>query len=315
MKTIGVAGVGYWGPFLLRNAMSLEKLKVKTICDTDPQKLLKFRHLYPTVHTTTEFDELLQDTEIEGVIISTPAGLHYEQTKNALLSGKHVLVEKPLALKVADAEELNRIAEEKGLVLMVGHTFLYNAAVQKIKSLYESGELGEIYFIMSQRMSLGKIREDVNVLWNLAPHDYSILLYLLDQMPSWVIAHGARYLQNKFEDVVFATLGFENGMLANLQLNWLNPIKVRQMVIVGSKKMLIYDDVSAESKIALFDRTIEVETIGSPTAVADFSEFQATVRRGDVIIPHLQFVEPLHVEVTHFYECVKKGELKSVTWI
>ncbi len=308
MKTIAVVGLGYWGPYLLRNAMGIENLKVKTICDISREKVEKCSRRYSSLETTRNFNELLEDNEIEGLIISTPAGLHYEQARHALLAGKHVLVEKPLAMTVAEARELKDLADKKGCILMVGHTFLYNAAVRMMKTLYESGELGELYFIMSQRMSLGKVREDVNVLWNLAPHDYSILLYLLGTLPEWVAAYGARYLQNKFEDVVFATAGFSNRVLANLQLNWLNPVKVRQMVVVGSKKMLIYDDVNVEARITLFNRAIEIEAIESTSPAATFSEFQAKIRRGEATIPHFVFTEPLYVEVSHFAECMETGE-------
>lgn len=307
MKTVAVVGLGYWGPYLLRNAHSIAGFRVKTICDVVPDKLAKFVQQYPGVHATTSYDNVLADTEIEAIILATPAGLHYQQTRAALLAGKHILVEKPLALSLKEGRELARLAQEKQRILMVGHTFLYNPAVRKIKALYQAGELGEIYFILSQRLSLGRVRDDVNVLWNLAPHDFSIILYLTEKMPEWVIATGARFLQPEFEDVVFVTLGFPDGMLANLQLNWLNPIKVRQMIVVGSKKMLIYDDVNPEAKITLYDRSIKIEQIETPSASATFSEFQAKVRQGDFEIPQLEFIEPLKLELEHFLHCLETG--------
>ncbi|MCX7767302.1 MAG: Gfo/Idh/MocA family oxidoreductase, partial [Candidatus Sumerlaeia bacterium] len=272
-----------------------------------PDKLAKFVQKYPGVHATTNYENVLADEEIEAVILATPAGLHYQQTRAALLAGKHILVEKPLALSLTEGRELARLASEKRLILMVGHTFLYNPAVRKIKSLYQTGALGEIYFILSQRLSLGRVRDDVNVLWNLAPHDFSILLYLVEKMPEWIIAIGARFLQHKFEDVVFVTLGFPGGMVANLQLNWLNPIKVRQMIVVGSKKMLIYDDVNPEAKITLYDRSIKIEQLETPSASATFSEFQAKVRQGDFEIPNIEFEEPLKLELEHFLHCLETG--------
>lgn len=307
MKTVAVVGLGYWGPYLLRNAHSIANSRVKTICDVVPDKLAKFVRQYPGVNATTSYDNVLADEEIEAIILATPAGLHYQQTRAALLAGKHIIVEKPLALSLNEGWELARLAHEKQRILMVGHTFLYNPAVRKIKALYQAGELGEIYFILSQRLSLGRVRDDVNVLWNLAPHDFSILLYLMEKMPEWVIATGARFLQPKFEDVVFVTLGFPDGMLANLQLNWLNPIKVRQMIVVGSKKMLIYDDVNPEAKITLYDRSIKIEQIETPSASATFSEFQAKVRQGNFEIPQIEFVEPLKLELEHFIHCLETG--------
>lgn len=307
MKTIAVVGLGQWGPYLLRNAMEITGFRVKAICDIDEERTKKFTHLYQGLKATANFDDLLGDDEIEAVILATPSGLHYQQTRQALFAGKDVLVEKPLALSMEEGKELAQLAERNRRILMISHTFLYNPAVRKIKSLYQQGELGEIYFIMSQRMSLGRVRDDVNVLWNLAPHDFSILLYLLEKMPEWVIASGAKYLQQKFEDVVFVTLGFPGGMLANLQLNWLNPIKVRQMIIVGSKKMLIYDDINTEAKLTLYDRSIEIEKIEAPSVAASFSEFQAKIRRGDVIIPRIDFQEPLRLELEHFLYCLETG--------
>ncbi len=308
MKTIAIIGVGYWGPYLLRNAMAVPGITVKSVCDTNPEHLTTAVQRYPGLHTTDSFYEIISDDDIEAVIISTPAGLHYSHTRACLTAGKDVFIEKPLALTLPEASELVEIADTQNRLLMVGHTFLYNAAVRKMKSLLLNKQLGELYFIISQRMSLGRVRDDVNVLWNLAPHDYSILLYLKDRTPRWVNACGASYLQHKNEDVVFATLGFNDGTMANVQLNWLNPIKVRRMLLVGKERMLVYDDVSPDEKLTLYDRSIEIEEIEEPSPHASFSEFQATVRRGEARVIPLEFPEPLRIEIEHFARCLDTRE-------
>ena len=305
MKTIALAGVGYWGPYLLRNLMNIPGFRVKTICDINSSHLEKSLQQYPSLRQTHSFDDIISDPEIDAVIIATPASLHYSQTKACLVAGKSVMVEKPLSLTLAHAEELSSLAQDFNCVLMVGHTFLYNAAVHRLRQLLIDNELGTPYFILSQRMSLGRIRDDVNVLWNLAPHDYSILLYLLQRMPEWIIASGAQYLHKGNEDVVFATLGYVDGVLANVQLNWLNPIKVRQMLIVGSQRMVLYDDVSQNAKLTLYDNSIEVEHLENPTPAATFKEFQTKTKRGDVTTLPLDFEEPLRVEMEHFLECLE----------
>lgn len=312
MKTIALSGVGYWGPYLLRNLMNIPGFRVKTICDINSSHLEKSLQQYPLLQHTHSFEDIVSDPEIEAVIIATPASLHYSQTKACLMAGKSAMVEKPLTLNLAHAEHLASLAQDFNCVLMVGHTFLYNAAVLRLRELLCNNELGTPYFILSQRMSLGRVRDDVNVLWNLAPHDYSILLYLLQRMPEWIMASGAQYLHKGNEDVVFATLGYADGVLANVQVNWLNPIKVRQMLIVGSRRMVIYDDVSQNSKLTLYDNSIEVEHLEKPTPAATFSEFQTKVKRGSVNVLPLDFQEPLHVEMEHFLECLE-GRKRPLT--
>ncbi|MFM7363020.1 MAG: Gfo/Idh/MocA family protein [Cuspidothrix sp.] len=309
MITIAQIGCGYWGPNLLRNLSTNPKCQVKWVAEESPQRRAYVETNFPKTKTETNWEKVVNDPEVNGVVIATPASSHYQLTKAALKAGKHVLVEKPLAMSTLEADELVSLAEETGRVLMVGHTFLYNSAVRYVKEFIERGELGEIYYIYSKRLNLGQIRTDVNAWWNLAPHDISILLYLMNgELPSSVIAHGIDYIQPGIEDVVFATLIWDNKVTAHIHVSWLDPGKIRQMTLVGSKKMLIYDDVS-DDKIKILDKGIDrLPKIGERMDYDNVNNYQLLQRTGDVFLPKIDFQEPLKVEISHFLECISKNK-------
>lgn len=308
MIRVAVMGLGHWGPNLARNIAALPHAHLHSLCDIDPERLEYVGHQYPGAKRQGDSDAVLGDPEVDAVIIATPACTHFELASAALRAGKHVMVEKPLAQTSGQCRELIALSEEHGLVLMVGHVFLYNAAVRKVKEYIDSGELGQIHYIYSQRLNLGIIRQDVNVLWNFAPHDVSILCYWLDAVPERVSARGYSYIQPGIEDVVFLTLDFPDGVGANVHISWLDPNKVRRMTVVGSHKMIVYDDVSS-AKIMVYDKgvTRKASNRQSLGRYETFGEFQLLLRAGDVLIPKLDFVEPLRVECGHFVECIHTG--------
>jgi predicted dehydrogenase len=303
-------GLGYWGPNLARNLASVDGAELAVICDADASRLEKFGRQFPAARAETDFAAVLADGSVNAVALATPVETHFDLARAALEAGKHVLVEKPLARTSAQCEELIRIADERNLCLMVGHVFIYNAAVQMVKEYIDSGELGELYYVYSQRLNLGQIRQDVNALWNFAPHDLSILCYWLDAQPSSVLARGYSYIQPGIEDVAFMTLDFPNGVGANVHISWLDPLKVRRMTVVGSEKMVVYDDVSADAKLMVYDKGVTKrprvdESLGT---FQTFSEFQLMLRAGDVLIPRVDFTEPLKAECQHFVDCIRTGE-------
>jgi predicted dehydrogenase len=309
MLNVAVVGVGYWGPNLIRNLSMIEDVRLVSVCDVDRGRLLPVKRQYPTVNITTRFSEVIDDPGIDAVVIALPVALHYRHAKEALEKGKHILVEKPLCMTTAEARELLDIAGEKNLTLMVGHTFEYNAAVGKLKELIKSGALGQVYYVYSQRLNLGRVRSDINAMWNLAPHDISIILHCLDKEPVRVSATGLTQLQSGIEDVVFAILEFEDGMMAHIHNSWLDPNKIRKMTFVGSSKMVVYDDVSADAKIQVYDKGIDKKDISRDLgSYDDFGKFQLIHRAGDLLIPKIDFVEPLRVECRHFAECVIEGK-------
>jgi predicted dehydrogenase len=275
---------------------------VPTICDLREERLRHVQQLYPFVDTTTSFEDLLTDNGLDAVCIATPVGSHYELAKRCLEAGKHVLCEKPLTRSVAEAEELVRLAEKQKRVLMAGHTFVYTAAVNKIKDLILADELGEIFYITTTRVNLGLFQEDINVLWDLAPHDVSIMNYILDSRPVSVATRGAAYIQKEIEDVAFMTMEYPNGVLAHVHVSWLDPCKIRRTTVVGSKKMLVYDDVVTLEKIRVYDKGVNVQP-----HYDSFGEFHLAYRFGDIFVPRLDDSEPLKVECSHFLECVRNG--------
>jgi predicted dehydrogenase len=310
MINVAVAGLGHWGPNLARNVAALSDAKLHTLCDVDRENLERMGRRYPGAKQQKDFSAVLADSDVDAVIIATPVHTHFELASAALKAGKHTFVEKPLAHTSEECRELIALAEQDSLILMVGHVFLYNAAVRKVKDYIESGELGEIYYIYSQRLNLGTVRQDVNALWNFAPHDISILCYWLDAEPEQVFARGYSYIQPGIEDVVFMTLDFPGGVGANVHISWLDPNKVRRMTVVGSKKMIVYDDVSPDAKIVVYDKGVtkkpnSEQSLGS---YETFGEFQLLLRAGDVLIPKIDFVEPLRSECQHFVECIQTGE-------
>ncbi len=314
---VALIGLGYWGPNLARSLNSLKEAQLHTICDIDTGRLEQFGLQYPGVRVTSDYNEVLKTREIDAVILATPVHNHFKLAKEALKAGKSVMVEKPLAQTSAECRELIALAETGGLTLMTGHVFIYNAAVQKVKEYIQSGELGQVYYIYSQRLNLGRVRQDVNALWNFAPHDFSILCYWLDAIPRQVIARGYSYIQPGIEDVVFTTLNFPGGVAANVHISWLDPHKVRRMTVVGSEKMVVYDDVNSEARIMLYDKGVSKrENAQSPSGsnrdslgrYETFGEFQLLLRAGDVLIPKLDFKEPLKMECRHFINCVSTGQ-------
>jgi predicted dehydrogenase len=306
MINLAQIGIGYWGPNLLRNFYNLDEVAVKKVIDINPASLEYMKKNYKSIPVGTDMKEVLDDKDIDAVIIATPAALHYRMAKEVLLSGKHCLVEKPLALKHTEAEELIKIAKEKDLRLMVGHVFLYNTAVNYLKDCIGKGELGKIYYIYTQRLNLGRIRPDVNVLWNLSPHDISIVVYLMEKNPISVTASGMSYIQSGIEDVAFMNMKFDDGTIVHVHVSWLDPKKVRTVTIIGSKKMAIYDDIS-DNKIKIFDKGIDIDSKTKNLGKFDnFGKFQLIKRAGDIYMPKIDFVEPLKSEASHFIDCIKK---------
>lgn len=299
---VGVVGCGYWGPNLVRNFSQIPGSEVPVICDLREQRLKHVQSLYPFVEATTRFEDLLVDDDLDAVCIATPVGTHYSLAKQCLEAGKHVLVEKPLTKSSKEAEDLIRVAEKSGRVLMAGHTFVYTAAVNKIKELIRSGELGEIFYIGTARVNLGLFQEDINVLWDLAPHDISIMNYILDSQPLTVAARGAAYIQDGVEDVAFMTVEYPDGVLAHVHVSWLDPCKIRRTTVVGSKKMLVYDDVVTLEKIRVYDKGVTVQP-----HYDSFGEFHLSYRFGDIFVPRLDDSEPLKVECMHFLDCMLNG--------
>jgi predicted dehydrogenase len=297
---VGLIGYGYWGPNLARNFHALPDAHLVAVADADATRLDEPARLYQA-RTYTDYHELLADPTLDAVAISTPARTHFEIARAALERGKHVLVEKPLAMSSAEARELITLAEQKPRVLMVGHTFVYNPAVWKIRELIEQRALGDVYYIYANRVNLGRVQRDINALWSIAPHDISILLYVLGAMPLDVSARGATYLNANVEDVVFVTLTFPNQVLAHIHASWLDPSKVRQMTIVGSEKMIVYDDVDTEARLRIYDK-------GVYRHGSEYGEFQLKVHSGDINIPKIEMSEPLRNECAHFVECVREGK-------
>lgn len=301
MTDIGVIGLGYWGPNLLRNIVSNRRVGKVVICEKDHGRLEKIWNRFPTCHKTHDCNDIFNDKSIDAVVIATNVSTHHELAMKALKAGKHVFVEKPFAETTAKAEEIVEYAEKNKLVSMVGHTFLYSPPVLKIKQILESKELGDIRFITSSRVNLGLHQKDVSVIWDLAPHDFSMLFYWLGEEPNFVEAFGHDYVLQGIPDVAFINLGFPSGATANVQVSWLAPSKLRTTVIVGSRKMLIYDDTEPNEKIKIFDKGVDVLEPES------FGEYQLSYRTGDIVSPQIDSFEPLNAEMDEFLRCVETG--------
>jgi len=301
-------GCGYWGPNLLRNFSAQKNCWVKFVVDSSADRRAYVEENFSRSRSAENIDTVLSDPEIQAVVIATPADSHYQLTKRFLEAGKHVLVEKPLARSTVEADELSELAAKTGKVLMAGHTFLFNPAVRYVKKLLDQGELGRTYYIYSQRLNLGQVRSDVNAWWNLAPHDVSILLYFMNgELPVSAVGWGVSYIQSGIEDVVFATLTWAGSITAHIQVSWLDPGKTRRMTLVGSRKMIVYDDCS-DDKIAIFDKGIDrVPRVGQDMAFDHFSNYQLLHRTGDVLLPKIDFQEPLKSEASHFLDCIRNG--------
>jgi len=305
---IAQIGVGYWGPNLLRNFVANGDCEVITVVDLSKERQAFVKGLYPSIKVTDKISSALDDETIGAVIIATPVATHYELSIKALEAGKHILVEKPMAISVRDVQHIGEVAKENGLVAMVGHTFLYNAAVRHVKKIIDSGEIGDIRYIYSQRLNLGRIRDDVDVLWNLAPHDISIIQYWLDDLePVLINNNGMDFIQKDIADVVFMNIIYPGKIMANIHVSWLDPVKIRKMTIVGSKKMIIYDDI-ADNKVAICDKGIDSKAEIRGGMEFDHIKPAPFVHRfGDILMPKIDWQEPLKVEIDHFFDCIKNG--------
>lgn len=294
----GVIGYGYWGPQLVRNLDRLTLGEVCYIADSFAERRERARLEFPSV-TIVENAEEVFNSDVHAVVIATPIRTHFELARAALLKGKDVFVEKPLAATVSEASALVTLAEELGRVLMVGHTFMYNPAVEELRRLVQSGALGSVYYVDAVRVNLGLFQRDINVMWDLAPHDLSILNYILEMQPDAVSAHGGAYVRQDIHDVVYLTLRYPGGLLAHIQVSWLHPSKIRQFTVVGDKQMVVYDDVQPTEKIRVFNRGVD-----APSHTSTFGEFQLSYRYGDIVSPHVRWSEPLAVECGHFAEAI-----------
>lgn len=298
--TVGVVGCGYWGPNLIRNLRQNPECRLKILCDTSEQRLNHMRRLHPEVAVTTRFEEILADPEIDAVVIATPVRFHYDMAKACLSVGKHAFIEKPMARTVAESEELVALAERQGLILMVGHTFLFSPAVRRMKEVIDAGDIGDVQYISARRLNLGLFQKDINVAWDLAPHDISILLHLLDESPVSVSCQGSSHVTRGVEDVTMMYLSFRRNRCAFIQNSWLDPKKVRQMTVVGSKRMIVYDDTEPLEKLKIYDARVEV-----PPHYDTFAEFTYSYHYGDAYVPYIKQDEPLKLECQHFLDCIR----------
>ncbi len=300
-ETVGIAvvGTGDWGANLVRNFASLPGAKLAALCDTDPARLARTVARYPDVRASARIEEIAAAPDVRGVVVATSAAQHYPIARLLLESGKDVYVEKPLALQVDHAEALVRIAHDRDRVLMVGHLLIHHPGVRYLKEMVRKGELGEVLYIYSQRVNLGKVRHDENALWSFGPHDLSVILHLFEMEPIDVAARGSAFLQGAVEDVVFLHLRFPGGRMAHVHVSWLDPHKLRKFTVVGSQKMVVFDDMEASEKIRIYDKGID--RAGQVVSYGD----ALSVRSGDILIPKISLQEPLRIECQHFVDCVR----------
>jgi predicted dehydrogenase len=301
MIRVGVIGYGYWGPNIVRNFSAVDQSRVVTVCDKSTKSLDRAHQAHPHLQLTTDCQEILTATDIDVIAVVTPVWTHYELAKAALENGKHVFVEKPFTCTTAQGEELIELAERKRLKIMVDHTFLFTGAVQRIRQLIDDGTLGELYYYDSTRVNLGLFQHDVNVIWDLAPHDLSIMDYLIKQRPEAVVATGEKHL-NGVADIAFLTIYYPNNMIGHINVNWLSPVKVRTTLIGGVKKMLVWNDLEADEKIKVYDKGVE---IGAGEAVY---ETLVSYRTGDMWAPKVEQVEALRMEAGYFVECIRNDK-------
>ena len=296
---VGVIGAGYWGPNIVRNLYEAPGAEAVAVADLSQDRLDAIRKRFPALRVTTDYRELIGDRTIDAICVVTPVGTHRALAEEAFAAGKHVFVEKPLAKTVSDAEAIVRAGERAGKTLMVGHTFVYNPAVAVVKRILESKGIGDVHYLDSQRVNLGLHQFDINVLWDLGPHDVSIALYWLDEEPEWVQCTGACFVQDGIEDVVFLMIGFPSGAIAHAHLSWLAPSKLRTTIVIGSQKMVVYDDVQAVEKVKIYDQGVEK---------LESDELRRSYRAGDIQSPRIPMTEALQVEMRHFIECVRDGK-------
>lgn len=293
-----VIGAGYWGPNLIRNFLAQDEIENVIACDRDESRLDRMRRQFHGIETATDYEAVLSRADVEVVAIATPVSLHFEIAKKALLAGKHCWIEKPMTVNAAEAEELIAIADERGLKIFVDHTFIYTGAVRKMKEIVTSGRLGEIYYFDSVRVNLGLFQHDVNVIWDLAPHDLSIMDYLLEKRPLAVSAVGSCHVGNGLEDIAYLTLMFENNLIAHFHVNWLAPVKIRKTLIGGTKSMIVFDDTEASEKLKVYDKGIEV------TTREGVYDTLVQYRTGDMLSPKIEQTEALSLAAKHFIDCV-----------
>ncbi|HEX7182468.1 MAG TPA: Gfo/Idh/MocA family oxidoreductase [Thermoanaerobaculia bacterium] len=302
---IAVLGAGQWGPNLIRNFHTHETSQVAWVIDRDPARLELTRQRYPDVRTATDPSAAFDDPDVDAAVIATPTVTHYALASRALQAGKHVLVEKPIATRVAEAEELCELAERHRRVLMVGHVFLFNRAIRKVKEYLAEGRIGEVFYLAMVRTNLGPIRMDVNAAWDLAAHDIAIANYWLDAAPLSAAAQGGSWINSGIEDAVFANLFYPKGVMANLHVSWLSPRKVRDITVVGEKGMLTFDDMNLSEPLRLYDKQVTEQR--TPGFIDTFASFRTSVREGDILIPGVGTSEPLKAECEHFLECIASG--------
>ncbi len=301
MLNIGIIGYGYWGPNIVRNFNSTEGVQVISVCDKNQDSLNRLKKTYPNIKTTSDCYEITTSTDIDAIAVVTPVSTHYELAKKALQNGKHVFVEKPFTATIAQAEELIELAEKKNLKIMVDHTLLFTAAVRKIKEIIDTDVLGDIYYYDSTRVNLGLFQHDVNVIWDLAPHDFSIMDYLIGQKPVAISASGKSHFNGK-EDIAYVTVYFTNSMIAHFNVNWLSPVKVRTTLIGGEKKMLVYNDVSADEKLKIYDKGVEVKNREG------IYDLLVSYRSGDMWAPKIDQKEALRIETEYFVDCIENDK-------
>ena len=304
---LGLLGVGYWGPHYARLAAELPETQLVAACDISSRAIELISTRYPTVRTSRDPADVLEADDVDAVIVSTPTGTHYSLSLAALENGKHVLCEKPLAMTTGECDELIAAAEKAGLVLSVGHTFIFNPGIRLMRELIADGEVGRVLYCHTIRTGLGPIRSDVNALWDLAPHDLSILFYLIDADPVSALATGQAFLRDGFEDVAFLHVAFEGGAMGAAHVSWLDPYKVRRVTVVGDRRMIVFDDVEPVEKVKVFDRGASYETPSDAGRGADFDYFKALIRDGDIYAPKVDGTEPLRAQLAHFADCCLNG--------
>jgi predicted dehydrogenase len=308
MVKVALIGYGYWGVNLLRNLTSIKQSEVVLVCDSREERIQAINQTYPGINTTTSFEDVINNDQVEAIVIATPTFSHYELAKRALQAGKHVLVEKPLTATTEQAEELIQLATSKGLQLMVDHTFLYSGAVEYMKELVEGGEIGTLKYFDSTRINLGLLQPDVNVLWDLAPHDISILSFLQKEQPISVNATGVSHTGNGIENIAYMTLNYESGFIAHFNCSWTSPVKLRTTLIGGDKKMIVYDDINPTEKVKIYDTGYECKTL------EDRTKIYVDYRVGDISIPKVSTHEPLRKMLEDFLSCIESGNTPVSSW-
>lgn len=301
---VAILGCGYWGINYVRVFSELPETMVAVVCDARPERLAEVQRRFPGTPVTTEIDDALQRDDVTAVVVCTESTTHYDVTSRALRAGKHVLVEKPMTTVVEDGRKLIDLAEAQGVTLMVGHTFIYNTGIMKVKEYIAEHKVGQVYYLYARRTNLGPIRYDVNALWDLATHDISIFNYLLDEKPAWVSAVGSNILHNSREDVGFVAVGYPSGIIGHIHASWADPNKVREVVVVGNNMRILFDDVSSVERVRVFEKG--VTPLGDEAT--NFAEYHLDIRDGDIISPKIPIAEPLKNQCLHFYDCIVNGK-------